>query len=84
MPVLNVKPAAPKRLYRFYTAEDAREYEDKFPGCRTGDKEVLLTSDEFHSVKLYQSNEEPFFRGYMDKNWFATDSSARLRGTFRS
>ena len=83
MPVPNVK-TAPKRRYSFYTAEDAREYEDRFPGCRTGDKEVILTSDEFHSVKLYQSNDAPFQREYMDRNWFATDPSARLRGTFRS
>lgn len=71
------------RVVRFelQTAEDAREYEAAFPGCRSGDTTVELTSEQFHSVKLYASNDAPFARDYMDKNWYAVDTSVRLRST---
>ena len=71
------------RVIRFdlQTAEDAREFEAAFPGCRVSDTTVCLTSEQFHSVKLYASNDAPFARDYMDKNWYATDASLRLRST---
>lgn len=79
--MLEHKSVARQIRFALFTAEDARDYEDAFPGCRVSDTEVVLTSEQFHSVKLYSSVMLPFSRDYMDKNWYPTDSSSRLRRT---
>lgn len=79
--MLEHKSVARQIRFALFTAEDAREYEEAFKGCRVSDTEVILTSEQFHSVKLYSSADMPFGRSYMDKNWYPTDTSSRLRRT---
>lgn len=70
-----------KIRYSFYTAEDAREVDEMFPGSRINTTDCVLTSEQFSKVRFWQSNEPAFSRNYMNDSWYHVDASGRLRRT---